>query len=89
MCFPRYFYSVAQCALDFLREVIEDKHEITPVCFCIGVDFCVAMGLIPDEAKCLPPPGIANRNSVWLAGVGWFSAMLQNAVKHRPPLKSG
>uniref|UniRef100_A0A3P8SXH9 NADH dehydrogenase [ubiquinone] 1 subunit C2 n=1 Tax=Amphiprion percula TaxID=161767 RepID=A0A3P8SXH9_AMPPE len=47
------------------------------------------MGLFPDEGKSLPPPRIANRNSVWLAGVGWFSAMLHNAMNHRPPLKSG
>ncbi|XP_077396731.1 NADH dehydrogenase [ubiquinone] 1 subunit C2 [Festucalex cinctus] len=47
------------------------------------------MGFIPDEGKGLPPPGIVNRNSLWLAGVGWFSAMLQNAILHRPPLKSG
>lgn len=47
------------------------------------------MGLIPDEGKALPPPGIANRNSVWLSGVGWCTAMLHNAINHRPPLKSG
>ncbi|CAG5999802.1 unnamed protein product [Menidia menidia] len=47
------------------------------------------MGFVPDEGKALPPPGIVNRNSVWLAGVGWVSALLQNAINHRPPLKSG
>uniref|UniRef100_A0A1A7X1J3 NADH dehydrogenase [ubiquinone] 1 subunit C2 n=1 Tax=Iconisemion striatum TaxID=60296 RepID=A0A1A7X1J3_9TELE len=47
------------------------------------------MGLIPEEGKSLPPPGIVNRNSVWLSGVGWLSAMLHNAMCHRPPLKSG
>ncbi|GAA6232756.1 NADH dehydrogenase [ubiquinone] 1 subunit C2-like [Lates japonicus] len=46
------------------------------------------MGFI-DEAKSLPPPGIVNRNSVWLGFTGWLSAMLQNAINHRPPLKSG
>ncbi|KAM9811722.1 NADH dehydrogenase [ubiquinone] 1 subunit C2 [Syngnathus acus] len=47
------------------------------------------MGFIPDEGKGLPPPGIVNRNSLWLAGVGWCTAMLQNGLNHRPPLKSG
>ncbi|XP_077422499.1 NADH dehydrogenase [ubiquinone] 1 subunit C2 [Vanacampus margaritifer] len=47
------------------------------------------MGIFPDEGKGLPPPGIVNRNSLWLAGMGWLSAMLQNAILHRPPLKSG
>ncbi|XP_030007776.1 NADH dehydrogenase [ubiquinone] 1 subunit C2 [Sphaeramia orbicularis] len=47
------------------------------------------MGLVPDEGKVLPPPGIVNRNSVWLGGMGWCSAILQNAIRHRPPLKSG
>ncbi|KAI3354058.1 hypothetical protein L3Q82_018620 [Scortum barcoo] len=47
------------------------------------------MGLIPDEGKSLPPPGLVNRNSVWLSGVGWCTAMLQNAILHRPPMKSG
>ncbi|XP_076591314.1 NADH dehydrogenase [ubiquinone] 1 subunit C2 [Chaetodon auriga] len=47
------------------------------------------MGFVPDEAKCLPPPGIVNRNSLWLSAVGWGSAMLHNGINHRPPLKSG
>ncbi|XP_051252875.1 NADH dehydrogenase [ubiquinone] 1 subunit C2 [Dicentrarchus labrax] len=47
------------------------------------------MVFLPDEGKCLPPPGVVNRCSVWLAGVGWCSAMLHNAVNHRPPLKAG
>ncbi|CAF90247.1 unnamed protein product [Tetraodon nigroviridis] len=47
------------------------------------------MGFIPDEGKALPPPGIVNRNSFWLGGVGWCTAMLHNAINHRPPLKSG
>ncbi|XP_017271904.1 NADH dehydrogenase [ubiquinone] 1 subunit C2 [Kryptolebias marmoratus] len=47
------------------------------------------MGLIPDEGKSLPPPGIMNRNSLWLAGAGWVSAVLDNSMKHRPPLRSG
>ncbi|XP_076002146.1 NADH dehydrogenase [ubiquinone] 1 subunit C2 [Genypterus blacodes] len=47
------------------------------------------MGLIPDEGKDLPPPGIVNRNSVGLAGIGWFTAMFHNSLNQRPPLKSG
>ncbi|KAM4627097.1 NADH dehydrogenase [ubiquinone] 1 subunit C2 [Polymixia lowei] len=47
------------------------------------------MGLIPDEGKVLPPPGVVNRSSVWLAAVGWGTAILHNAVNRRPPLKSG
>ncbi|CAN9510934.1 unnamed protein product [Ophioblennius macclurei] len=47
------------------------------------------MGIFPDEGKVLPPPGIVNRNSVWLSAVGWMTAMLQNAVNHRPPIASG
>ncbi|XP_061638588.1 NADH dehydrogenase [ubiquinone] 1 subunit C2 [Phyllopteryx taeniolatus] len=47
------------------------------------------MGFIPDEGKGLPPPDLVNPNSMWLAGVGWCTAMLQNAINHRPPLKSG
>ncbi|XP_051934603.1 NADH dehydrogenase [ubiquinone] 1 subunit C2 [Hippocampus zosterae] len=47
------------------------------------------MGWIPDEGKGLPPPGVVNRNSIWLGGMGWCAAMLHNAIKHRPPLKSG
>ncbi|KAJ0021879.1 hypothetical protein NQD34_009369 [Periophthalmus magnuspinnatus] len=44
---------------------------------------------LPEEAKALPPPGILNRNSLWLGGVGWCVAMFQNGVNHRPPLRSG
>ncbi|XP_034024347.1 NADH dehydrogenase [ubiquinone] 1 subunit C2 [Thalassophryne amazonica] len=47
------------------------------------------MALIPGEGKGLPPPGIVNRNSVWLGFIGWCSAMLDNAFRHRPPLYSG
>ncbi|KAF7218758.1 NADH dehydrogenase [ubiquinone] 1 subunit C2 [Nothobranchius furzeri] len=47
------------------------------------------MGLIPEEGKSLPPPGIVNRYSVWLSGAGWLTAMLHNAMARRPPLKSG
>ncbi|AWO98681.1 NADH dehydrogenase [Scophthalmus maximus] len=42
-----------------------------------------------DDAKGLPPPAIVNGNSLWLAGCGWFTALLHNAVNFRPPLKSG
>ncbi|XP_071352510.1 NADH dehydrogenase [ubiquinone] 1 subunit C2 [Trachinotus anak] len=47
------------------------------------------MGLIPDDGKGLPPPGIVNRNSLYLAAVGWVSAMIHNGINHRPPLKAG
>uniref|UniRef100_A0A2D1CGZ4 NADH dehydrogenase [ubiquinone] 1 subunit C2 n=1 Tax=Sparus aurata TaxID=8175 RepID=A0A2D1CGZ4_SPAAU len=47
------------------------------------------MGLIPDDAKSIPPPGIVNRNSMWLGTAGWLTAMLQNAINHRPPLRAG
>ncbi|CAJ1065149.1 NADH dehydrogenase 1 subunit C2 [Micropterus salmoides] [Xyrichtys novacula] len=47
------------------------------------------MGFLPDEAKSLPPPGIINRNSMWLAAVGWCSALIHNAINHRPPIKAG
>uniref|UniRef100_UPI00398EEE70 NADH dehydrogenase [ubiquinone] 1 subunit C2 n=1 Tax=Pristiophorus japonicus TaxID=55135 RepID=UPI00398EEE70 len=47
------------------------------------------MGLLPAEAKVLPPPGIVNRNSVWLGVIGWTTALLQNGVNRRPPLKAG
>ncbi|XP_056139727.1 NADH dehydrogenase [ubiquinone] 1 subunit C2 [Lampris incognitus] len=47
------------------------------------------MGLLPDEAKGLEPPGIVNRNSVALAFMGWSTAMLQNAIVRKPALGSG
>ncbi|XP_041054507.1 NADH dehydrogenase [ubiquinone] 1 subunit C2 isoform X2 [Carcharodon carcharias] len=47
------------------------------------------MGLLPDRAKALPPPGIVNRNSVWLGLIGWTTAVLQNGLNRRPALKAG
>ncbi|GCC38524.1 NADH dehydrogenase [ubiquinone] 1 subunit C2 [Chiloscyllium punctatum] len=47
------------------------------------------MGLLPVEAKVLPPPGVVNRNSVWLGFIGWTTAVLQNGLFRRPPLKAG
>ncbi|XP_043927072.1 NADH dehydrogenase [ubiquinone] 1 subunit C2 [Protopterus annectens] len=47
------------------------------------------MGLLPDKAKVLPPPAIANRNSVWLGFLGWLTAILDNALNRRPPLAAG
>ncbi|KAF5897698.1 NADH dehydrogenase [ubiquinone] 1 subunit C2-like [Clarias magur] len=47
------------------------------------------MGLLHDEAKNLPPPGIVNRNSVWLGFTGWATAMLHNAINRRPAIKAG
>ncbi|XP_061733988.1 NADH dehydrogenase [ubiquinone] 1 subunit C2 [Nerophis ophidion] len=47
------------------------------------------MRRVPDEGKVLPPPGIVNVVSVWLGGCGYFSALLDNALKRKPALKSG
>ncbi|KAK2831516.1 hypothetical protein Q7C36_016602 [Tachysurus vachellii] len=47
------------------------------------------MGFLPDEAKVLPPPGIINRNSVWLGFTGWVTAMLHNSLNRRPAIKAG
>jgi len=47
------------------------------------------MGLLPDEAKRLPPPGIVNRNSVWLGVCGWACALMHNSLNRRPALKAG
>ncbi|KAL2096645.1 hypothetical protein ACEWY4_008793 [Coilia grayii] len=47
------------------------------------------MGLLPEEAKVLPPPGLANRNSVWLGTVGFLTSMLHNNLNRRPALASG
>ncbi|KAG5269249.1 hypothetical protein AALO_G00199920 [Alosa alosa] len=47
------------------------------------------MGLLPEEAKVLPPPGIANRNSVWLGMTGLLTSMLHNTLNRRPALVSG
>ncbi|XP_063060859.1 NADH dehydrogenase [ubiquinone] 1 subunit C2 [Engraulis encrasicolus] len=47
------------------------------------------MGLLPEEAKVLPPPGIANRNSVWLGMCGLLTSMLHNNLQRRPALAAG
>ncbi|XP_059819914.1 NADH dehydrogenase [ubiquinone] 1 subunit C2 [Hypanus sabinus] len=47
------------------------------------------MGLLPPEAKVLPPPGIVNRNSVWLGLVGWTASLMQNGLNRRPAFGSG
>ncbi|XP_038674659.1 NADH dehydrogenase [ubiquinone] 1 subunit C2 [Scyliorhinus canicula] len=47
------------------------------------------MGLLPDRAKVLPPPGIVNRNSVWFGLMGWTTAVMQNGVMRRPALTAG
>lgn len=91
--FPaRTFHSVAQHVLDFLREVIASKYTSAPGRSLKISDqkwTFVAMGIFPDDGKGLPPPGIVNRNSLWLGTTGWLTAMLQNAINHRPPLKAG
>uniref|UniRef100_A0A8C2JSI0 Uncharacterized protein n=1 Tax=Cyprinus carpio TaxID=7962 RepID=A0A8C2JSI0_CYPCA len=52
------------------------SHMFSPEHFQL---FC-KMGLLPDEAKVLPPPGIVNRNSVWFGLCGWATAMLHNSL---------
>lgn len=92
---PSSFFPVH--ALDFLQEVIveelfcrcTDQRSQIEIKRCILQEVSVTMGSAADDKKSLPPPGIVNRNSVWLAGIGWFSAVLQNAINHRPPVKSG
>lgn len=91
-CFPRAFYSVH--VLDFLQEVIVEgrfcgRTDPRSKQSCILQDILVIMGSAADDKKYLPPPGIVNRNSVWLAGIGWVTAVLHNAINHRPPLKAG
>ncbi|XP_055492542.1 NADH dehydrogenase [ubiquinone] 1 subunit C2 [Leucoraja erinacea] len=44
---------------------------------------------LPAEARALPPPGIVNRNSVWLGLIGWTAALLQNGINRRPAFTSG
>ncbi|XP_043360018.1 NADH dehydrogenase [ubiquinone] 1 subunit C2 isoform X1 [Dermochelys coriacea] len=47
------------------------------------------MVFLPDESRGLPPPPIANRNSVWLGLVGWASALVDNAFNRRPVIRAG
>ncbi|KAI1893642.1 hypothetical protein AGOR_G00125810 [Albula goreensis] len=47
------------------------------------------MGLLPDEAKVLPPPGIINRNSLWFGFMGWCTAIIQNNINRRSALRAG
>ncbi|XP_076833258.1 NADH dehydrogenase [ubiquinone] 1 subunit C2 [Brachyhypopomus gauderio] len=47
------------------------------------------MRFLPDEARALPPPGLINRNSVWLGLTGWVAALLDNGFRRRPALRSG
>ncbi|KAM4795428.1 NADH dehydrogenase [ubiquinone] 1 subunit C2 [Rhinophrynus dorsalis] len=47
------------------------------------------MGLLPDEARVLPPPGLVNRNSVWLGLLGYLSAITHNALCRFPALRAG
>ncbi|KAH0625238.1 hypothetical protein JD844_033588 [Phrynosoma platyrhinos] len=44
---------------------------------------------LPDEARSLPPPPIFNHGSVWGAFMGWFGALVENAINRRPPLAAG
>ncbi|KAM8975076.1 NADH dehydrogenase [ubiquinone] 1 subunit C2-like [Pelodytes ibericus] len=47
------------------------------------------MGWLTDEAKCLPPPGLLNRNSVWLGVMGYLTAITNNAFCNMPALRAG
>ncbi|XP_069825825.1 NADH dehydrogenase [ubiquinone] 1 subunit C2 [Dendropsophus ebraccatus] len=47
------------------------------------------MGLIPDEARALPPPSLVNRTSVYLGFLGYLSSILHNAINQYPVLKAG
>ncbi|NP_001091410.1 NADH:ubiquinone oxidoreductase subunit C2 S homeolog [Xenopus laevis] len=47
------------------------------------------MGLLPDEARVLPPPGLVNRNSLWMGFMGYMSAITHNAIRHMPALRAG
>ncbi|KAE8627977.1 hypothetical protein XENTR_v10007244 [Xenopus tropicalis] len=47
------------------------------------------MGLLPDEARSLPPPGLVNRNSVWMGLMGYLTAITHNAIRHMPALRAG
>ncbi|KAL8191229.1 UNVERIFIED_CONTAM: hypothetical protein K2H54_070414 [Gekko kuhli] len=44
---------------------------------------------LPDEARSLPPTPLLNPGSVWMAFIGWTSALLSNAISRRPVLGSG
>ncbi|XP_053313898.1 NADH dehydrogenase [ubiquinone] 1 subunit C2 [Spea bombifrons] len=44
---------------------------------------------LPDEAKCLPPPGLANRNSLWFGLVGYLTAITHNSICRYPALRAG
>ncbi|KAG9473213.1 NADH dehydrogenase [ubiquinone] 1 subunit C2 isoform X1 [Eleutherodactylus coqui] len=47
------------------------------------------MGLMPDEARSLPPPSVVNRNSLYLGFLGYISAILHNAINHYPVMRAG
>ncbi|XP_070607725.1 NADH dehydrogenase [ubiquinone] 1 subunit C2 [Erythrolamprus reginae] len=44
---------------------------------------------IPEEARSLPPPPLVNFPSVWMAGIFWLSALLDNGLNRRPVLRAG
>uniref|UniRef100_A0ACB8FGI4 Uncharacterized protein n=1 Tax=Sphaerodactylus townsendi TaxID=933632 RepID=A0ACB8FGI4_9SAUR len=44
---------------------------------------------LPDEARSLPPPPLLNKGSVYTAFVGWSTALISNAINHRPILAAG
>uniref|UniRef100_A0A8C6XIG1 NADH dehydrogenase [ubiquinone] 1 subunit C2 n=1 Tax=Naja naja TaxID=35670 RepID=A0A8C6XIG1_NAJNA len=44
---------------------------------------------VPKEAHSLPPPPLLTFPSVWMAGVFWLSALLDNGLNRRPILRAG
>ncbi|XP_063807377.1 NADH dehydrogenase [ubiquinone] 1 subunit C2 [Pseudophryne corroboree] len=47
------------------------------------------MGLMPDEARGLPPPNLVNRGTVYVGFLGYLSAIIHNAINRFPVMKAG
>ncbi|XP_067389349.1 NADH dehydrogenase [ubiquinone] 1 subunit C2 [Emydura macquarii macquarii] len=47
------------------------------------------MVFLPDEHRELPPPPLVSRNSLWLALVGWLTAVVDNSFNRRPAVRAG
>ncbi|XP_013868229.1 NADH dehydrogenase [ubiquinone] 1 subunit C2 [Austrofundulus limnaeus] len=44
---------------------------------------------LPEEAKVLPPPSLFNMHTAYFGFLGWFTAIMDNAFRQRPPLRAG
>ncbi|XP_061484980.1 NADH dehydrogenase [ubiquinone] 1 subunit C2 [Rhineura floridana] len=44
---------------------------------------------LPDEARSIPPPSLANVGSLWGAFMGWTGALLDNGLNKKPILAAG